>query len=148
MAESLHAGWSLRAVARAAGLSLGSVRNLMRAELGLLERGSLGAGDALCVKVLAELGANRSTNRTSLDSRTALLLRRDRQAITLVREALAAGTLDPTVRLLVRDTEARLVRKDLDVLATLDAYPDDSMRLLPVGRWAAALGLGTVVAAA
>lgn len=145
---ALTGDWSIRAVSRAAGLSLGSVRNLMRAELGLLGRGPLGPTDALCVRVLAELGANRSTNRTSLDTRTAVLLDRDRVAIAVVRDAVGAGTLDANARLLVRNSDARLVRKDLDVLSALDAYPEDTIRLLPVGRWAAALGIASVGAAA
>jgi len=135
MAQAEQDGWSLRAVARGAGLSLGSVRNLMRAELGLLERGALGPADVLCVRVLAELGANRSTNRGSLDERTAALLRRDREAVELVRAAYRDG-LDTSTRLLVRTDRCWLARKDLEVLTALDDEPGQSLRVLPLGRWA------------
>lgn len=138
MAQAEQDGWSLRAVGRAAGLSLGSVRNLMRAELGLLEPGGLGPADVLCVRVLAELGANRSTNRGSLDERTAGLLRRDREAVEVVRRAYRDG-LDESVRLLVCADRCWVTRKDLEVLNALDAQPRQSLRVLPLGCWAAEL---------
>lgn len=138
MGQAEQDGWSLRAVARGAGLSLGSVRNLMRAELGLLERGALGPADVLCVRVLVELGANRSTNRGSLDERTAALLRRDREAVELVRQAYRSG-LSSSTRLLVRADRCWLAGKDLDVLTALDEHPDQPLRVLPLGRWASEL---------
>jgi hypothetical protein len=141
-------GWSLRAVARAAHLSLGSVRNLMRPELGLFADQPLGAVDALCVRALAGLGANRSTNRASQDRRTAELLLRDRRAVELLRDAVRSGDLVDGVRLLVQgDTTASLVRKDYEILSALDAAPEASVVLLPVGCWATSLRLGTSVSA-
>ena len=139
-------GCSLRSVARATGASLGTVRNLMRPELGLFGDDRLvplGPVDVLCVRALVALGANRSTNRNAADLHTAALLERDRTAVALLRAAFTAGTLLPGARLLAIDELAWLVAKDHELLAALDEHPASQLLVLPVGQWAGDLLTGT-----
>jgi lambda repressor-like predicted transcriptional regulator len=130
-------GWSMRAVSRAAELSVGTVRNLMRPELGLfLEGNPYGPRDALIARVLFELGAARPTNRADVDARTAKLLDRDRKAAQLLRSA--DEPLPAKARLLATGTDAWLIVRDSELLSALEEHPDDALRILPVGAWASA----------
>jgi len=128
-------GWSMRAVSRAAELSVGTVRNLMRPELGLfLEGKPFGPRDALIARVLFELGAARPTNRADVDVRTAKLLDRDRKAAQLLRDA--DEPLPTNARLLATGTDAWLIVRDSELLSALEEHPVDALRILPVGAWA------------
>jgi len=141
-------GWSMRAVSRAAELSVGTVRNLMRPELGLfLEGNPFGPRDALIARVLFELGAARPTNRADVDARTAKLLDRDRKAAQLLRDA--DEPLPANARLLATGTDAWLIVRDSELLSALEEHPVDALRILPVGAWAsAAIALDSKGAAA
>lgn len=144
-------GCSLRSVARATGTSLGTVRNLMRPELGLFAGDQLvplGPVDVLCVRALVALGANRSTNRSTADLHTAALLERDRAAAALLRAAFTAGVLRPGTRLLATDEVVWLVAKDHELLAALDDHPTTQLLVLPVGQWTQDLLAATPLTAA
>jgi hypothetical protein len=128
MAAAPQHGWSIRAVARSAGLSQGSLRNLMRPELALWTPGDvLGPRDVLLARVLTALGSNRPSFRVNgtLDVRTAGLLARDRMAA----EVLRAVDLEAT------DDRVWITQRDADVLIALEDHPAGALLVLPLGVW-------------
>jgi hypothetical protein len=130
----------MRAVARGAGLSQGSLRNLMRPELELWSPGPLGPRDVLLARVLAALGTNRPGFRVhgALDARTARLLQRDRSAAVLLRD-LELGSVQRSTRLLATDEAVWLTQRDADVLIALDEHPNGALLALPLGVWSGEL---------
>lgn len=128
-------GWSLRAAGRYAGLSVHSVRTLLRLDPWSTREGALSPIDVLSIRVLGELGANRSVNRGTTDDRSVALKTRDSAAISLLRHT--EGSLGPEARLLIQGETARLVTKDFEVLAALSDRPSLAAQVLPVGRWMA-----------
>jgi hypothetical protein len=137
MAAAPQHGWSIRAVARSAGLSQGSLRNLMRPELALWTPGDvLGPRDVLLARVLTALGSNRPSFRVNgtLDVRTAGLLARDRMAAEVLR-AVDLEALSPATRLLATDDRVWITQRDADVLIALEDHPAGALLVLPLGVW-------------
>ncbi len=135
-AAPLH-GWSIRAVARAAGLSQGSLRNLMRPELALWTPGDvLGPRDVLLARVLTALGSNRPSFRVNgtLDVRTAGLLARDRTAAEVLR-AIDLAAFSRATRMLATDDRVWITHRDPDVLIALEDHPAGALLVLPLGVW-------------
>ena len=134
-AKTKSGAWSGRAVARAADVSPRSVSNL--AKLGLVPATDLGPVDVLVVMTLDAVGANRPTNRSDPDPRTAALIERDRRVAELVRNNAAA--LSKTHRLVLVGTCVSLLEEDHEVQAAAAANRFASYIVVPVGMWAATL---------
>lgn len=130
-------GWSMRAAGRYAGLSIDSVRTLVRLDQEMTSSGPLHPVDVLCIRLLGEIGANRSVNRGSRDARTTLLQERDLRAVSLVRAACAGDRLLPRSRLLVMGDLVDLIESDYKVLEKMEQRPGESAVVLPVGHWLA-----------
>jgi hypothetical protein len=128
-------GWSLRATGRYTGLSVFTVRTLVRVDPDGKHEGDLSPVDVLCVKVLGELGANRSVNRDTKDERAVRLQDRDQQVLALLRSAATDRLLDASVRLIATDSDARLVRQDYEILAALADNPGQTLHVMSVGAW-------------
>lgn len=128
-------GWSIRAAGRYTGLTASAVQTLLRLDPEAPQEGPLSPIDVLCVRVLADLGANRSVNKAAKDPRTTRLTERDGHAIEVLRSAYAAGRIKWSTRLLAYDATASLAAKDFDVFAVMEGNPDAMLVVLPVGRW-------------
>lgn len=133
-------GWSLRAAGRYAGLSANAVRTLLRLDphqLAIAETtaGPLSPVDVLVVRLLSEMGANRSVNKSARDERSRRLADRDLRAVSTLRLALAERRVSRTTRLVVGPQSVDLASRDLDVMTLIDAYSAEPILVLPVGAW-------------
>lgn len=134
--------WSRRGVAAAAGVGVGTVRNLER--LGLLGE-PLGGVDVLLVRALAAAGATRSTNREDLPAAVAALQRRDAELVRVLRSAVeATAGLPAGAWLALSGTEVTLASELFPVMAAAGAAVPEPTLVLPVGAWWAPLVAGAL----